>query len=172
MPPELTTPRLLAAVPREDDATAMLALYGAAEVAGPLYPGGRAPNDLEIRAMILTDLAHWRVHHFGRYYWRERGSGETVARCGAKVVIVGGHPEIDMHWAVRADRHRHGLAAEAAEAVVRTCFDVLAVDSITAVAHVDNAASQALARALGFAYERDVEHLGRPHRLFRRTRAA
>jgi len=172
MPPELTTPRLVAAVPHESDAAAMLALYGAAEVAGPLYPDRRAPDDLDVRAMILTDLAHWRVHRFGRYYWSERATGETVARCGAKLAIVGGRPEIDMHWAVRADRHRRGLAAEAAEAVVRACFEALGVDSVTAVAHVDNAASQALARALGFVHERDVEHLGRPHRLFRRARPA
>ena len=44
----------------------------------------------------------------------------------------------------------------------------LGAESVTAVVRVDNAASQALARALGFAYERDVEHFGEPHRLYRR----
>ena len=44
----------------------------------------------------------------------------------------------------------------------------LGADSVTAVVRVDNAASQALAHALDFAYERDVEHFGQPHRLYRR----
>ena len=42
---------------------------------------------------------------------------------------------------------------------------------MTAVVGVDNAPSQRLADALGFAYERDVEHFNRPHRLYRRRAA-
>jgi RimJ/RimL family protein N-acetyltransferase len=171
MPTELQTPRLLGRLPREGDAAAMLALYGRPEVAGPLYPDGRAPNELEVQGMIVADLAHWRAHRFGRLYWQEHDSREVVARCGAKLAIVGGRAEVDLHWAVRADRHRHGLAREAAEAVVRACFRSLGAESVTAVAHVDNAASQGLARALGFVDDGDVEHLGLPHRLFRRMRA-
>jgi RimJ/RimL family protein N-acetyltransferase len=36
---------------------------------------------------------------------------------------------------------------------------------------VANVPSQRLAEALGFAYEREVEHFGLPHRLFRRRAA-
>ena len=102
--------------------------------------------------------------------WHERDTGEVVARCGPKLALRGGRPELDMHWTVRADRHRRGFAAEAAEAVVRACFDRLGAESVTAVVRVDNAASQALARALGFAYEREVEAFGMAHRLYRRAR--
>ena len=101
----------------------------------------------------------------------ERDTGAVVARCGPKHALCGGRPEIDLHWAVRADRHRRGLAAEAAEAVVRACFAALGVVSVTAVVGVDNAPSQRLAGALGFAYERDVEHFGMAHRLYRRRAA-
>jgi|tagenome__1003787_1003787.scaffolds.fasta_scaffold19222476_1 ribosomal-protein-alanine N-acetyltransferase len=100
--------------------------------------------------------------------WQERDTGEVVARCGPKLDLRGGRPEVDIHWAVRADRWRRGLAAEAAEAVVRACFQRLGAESVTAVVGVDNAPSQSLAVALGFAYERDVDHFGRPHRLYRR----
>ena len=102
--------------------------------------------------------------------WHERDTGEVVARCGPKLDLRGGRPELDLHWTVRADRHRRGLAAEATEAVVRACFAGLGAESVTAVVRVDNMASQALAQALGFAYEREVEHFGQPHRLYRRRR--
>jgi RimJ/RimL family protein N-acetyltransferase len=172
MPTELETTRLVGRPPRTDDVPALLALYGDPGVAARLYPDGRPRTEAQLRPQLDADLAHRRAHGFGRFMWHERDSGEVVARCGPKLALRGGRPEIDLHWTVRADRHRRGIAAEAADAVVRACFAGLEVESVTATARVDNAASQALARALGFAYERDVEHLGGPHRLYRRRRAA
>jgi ribosomal-protein-alanine N-acetyltransferase len=169
MPRDLETPRLVARVPRADDAAAMLAIYAAPEVAARLYPDGRPRTETEVRAMLCAGRAHWRAHGFGRMCFIERDSAQIVARCGAKHAIIGGRPEIDLHWTVRADRHRRGLAAEAAEAVVRACFAALGLASVTARARVDNVASQAVAASLGFARERDVEHLGQPHRLYRRV---
>jgi RimJ/RimL family protein N-acetyltransferase len=170
MPLELSTTRLVARPPRTDDVAAMLALYGAPEVAARLYPDGRPRTEAQLRPQLEADVAHWRAHGFGRFLWQERETGEVVVRCGPKLALVGGHPEIDLHWAVRADRHRRGLAREAAAEVVRACFAALDVANVTAIASVDNLASQGVARALGFVYEGEVEHMGRPHRLYRRGR--
>jgi RimJ/RimL family protein N-acetyltransferase len=172
MPTELETARLVARPPRADDVPALLALYARPEVAARMYPDGRPRTAEELAPYLDADLAHWRAHGFGRLMWHERDTGEVVARCGPKLALRGGRPELDMHWTVRADRHRRGLAAEAAEAVVGACFAGLDAESVTAVVRVDNAASQALARALGFAYERDVEQFGLPHRVYRRRRSA
>jgi [ribosomal protein S5]-alanine N-acetyltransferase len=168
MPLEIETPRLAGRPPRADDVPALLALYGDPAVAARLYPDGSPRTEAQLGPQLEADIAHWRAHGFGRFMWHERDTGEVVARCGAKLALRGGRPELDMHWTVRADRHRRGLAAEAAEAVVRASFDGLGAESVTAVVRVDNAASQAVARALGFAYERDVQHFGLPHRLYRR----
>jgi RimJ/RimL family protein N-acetyltransferase len=172
MPTELETTRLVARPPRGDDVPAMLALYGSPEVAARLYPDARPRTEAQLRPQLEADLAHWRAHGFGRFLWHERDTGEVVVRCGSKLALRGGRPELDLHWTVRADRRRRGLAAEAARAVVRACFAGLEAGSVTAVVRVDNAASQGLARALGFAYEHEVEHLGSPHRLYRRRRPA
>ena len=45
-------------------------------------------------------------------------------------------------------------------------------ESVTVMVRFDNAPSHAVAARLGFAYERDVEHLGAPHRVYRRRRPA
>jgi [ribosomal protein S5]-alanine N-acetyltransferase len=171
MPLEIETARLVARPPRADDGPALLALYGDPVVAARLYPDGSPRTEAQLGPALEADIAHWRAHGFGRFMWQERDTGEVVARCGPKHALCGGRPEIDLHWAVRGDRHRRGLAAEAAEAVVRACFAGLGVESVTAVVGVDNGPSQSLARALGFTYERDVEHFGMPHRLFRRRAA-
>lgn len=172
LPHAIETPRLTARLPRRDDVPAMLALYGLPEVAVRLHPDRDPPTAAEVGLQLETDVAHWRAHGFGRFLWAENGTGEIVARCGPKLVLVGGRPEIDLHWAVRVDRHRRGLAVEATEAVVDACFAALTVDSLTAMVRFDNTPSQAVAARLGFAYERDVEHFGAPHRVYRRRRAA
>jgi RimJ/RimL family protein N-acetyltransferase len=168
MPTEIETDRLLGRLPHVADVEAMLAIYADAGVAARLYPDARPRTAQELRAMIDSDLAHWRAHGFGRLHWLERGGGEIVARCGAKHAIAGGRPEVDVRWTVRPDRRRRGYATEAAEAVVRACFAALGVESVTARARPDNPGSQAVARRLGFVYERDVQHLGMAHRLYRR----
>jgi RimJ/RimL family protein N-acetyltransferase len=168
MPTTLETARLVGRPPRPGDVPALLALYGSPEVAARMDPDGRPRTEAQLRPGLAADLAHWEAHGFGRFMWHERDTGEVVVRCGPKLALRGGRPELDMHWTVRVDRHRRGLAAEAAEAVVRACFDDLGAASVTAVVRVDNAPSQALARALGFGYERDVEQFGQPHRLYRR----
>jgi [ribosomal protein S5]-alanine N-acetyltransferase len=172
MPLEIETPRLAGRPPRADDVPALLALYGDPAVAARLYPDGSPRTEAQLSAQLEADIAHWRAHGFGRFMWHERETGEVVARCGPKHALCGGRPEIDLHWAVRADRHRRGLAAEAAEAVVRACFAALGVESVTAIVAASNAPSRHLAHAIGFVYERDVEHFGVPHRLYRRRAPA
>jgi [ribosomal protein S5]-alanine N-acetyltransferase len=171
MPAEIETTRLAGRPPRPGDVAAMHALYGDPAVAARLYPDARPRTEEEVRAMIEADLAHWAAHGFGRYVWAERATGAVVARCGPRLALIAGRPEVDVHWSVHPDRHRRGYAAEAAEAAIRACFDVLGLESVTARARFDNAASHAVMAALGFRYEREVEHLGDPHRLYRRRRA-
>jgi RimJ/RimL family protein N-acetyltransferase len=168
MPTEIETERLVGRLPRVADVDAMTAIYGHPDVAARLYPDGRPRTSNELRVMIDSDLAHWRAHGFGRLHWVERDSGAIVARCGIHHAIAGGRAELDTHWTVHPDRQRRGYAAEAAEAAVAACFAALGVESVTARARLDNAASQAVARSLGFAYERDVQHLGSAHHLYRR----
>jgi len=172
MPSRIETERLVGRLPRVADAEAMLAIYGHADVALRLYTDGRPRTANETRAMIDADLAHWHAHGFGRMHWVERDGGAIVARCGVRHAIAGGRPELDVHWTVHPDRQRRGYAAEATEAAVAACFAALGIESVTARARLDNRASQALARSLGFVYERDVEHMGLAHHLYRRRASA
>jgi len=168
MPTRIETERLVGRLPHVADVDAMLVIYGHPDVAARLYPDGRPRTSNEIRGMIDSDLAHWSAHGFGRMHWVERDGGAVVARCGVRHAIAGGRPEVDTHWTVHPYRQRRGYATEAAEAAVAACFAALGVESVTARARLDNPASQAVARALGFDYERDVEHLGSAHHLYRR----
>jgi RimJ/RimL family protein N-acetyltransferase len=167
---QLTTVRLVARPPLPDDADALAAIYRHHGVARWFW--GRIPDDDDIATMLRRDRAHWRDHGFGRWYWVERGGEEVVAKCGARFKVVEGAEEVSMHWAVRPDRQRRGIAAEAVEAAVTDAFCVVGCASLVAIAHVDNRASQALAEHAGFRRERRVRDNGKPCVLFRRYNEA
>jgi RimJ/RimL family protein N-acetyltransferase len=168
---KLTTVRLVARPPLPGDADALVAIYRHPGVARWFWPG-RLPDDDDIATMLRRDREHWREHGFGRWYWAERGSGEVVAKCGPRFKVVEAAEEVSMHWAVRPDRHRRGIAAEAVEAAVTDAFRAVGCASLVAIAHVDNRASQALAERAGFRRERRVRDKGEPCALFRRYKAA
>jgi RimJ/RimL family protein N-acetyltransferase len=170
LPERLATVRLVARPAAPADAAALLAVYDDPESVRFLYARGAPPGRADIAQMVDVDVAHWRAHGYGRWVWLERDGGALVARCGPRVAVLGGAAEVEIHWRVRTDRRRRGLAVEAAEAAIAACFDGLGVDSVTALTHVDNAASERVARALGFAPEGLVEHHGAPHRMYRRRR--
>jgi hypothetical protein len=54
---------------------AMLALYGALDVAARLDPASRPPTAEEVRSQPDAGLAHWRVRSSGRFLWHERDTG-------------------------------------------------------------------------------------------------
>ena len=169
LPPRLDTDRLVARPPAPADVAALVAVYDDAESVRFLYAGD-PPGPADIAHMVATDTAHWHAHGYGRWVWFERDGGALVARCGPRLALLGDAADVEIHWSVRADRRRRGLAVEAAEAAIAACFDGLAVGSVTALTHVENAPSERVARALGFMREGVVEHHGAPHRLHRRRR--
>jgi ribosomal-protein-alanine N-acetyltransferase len=57
-----------------------------------------------------------------------------------------------------------------AREAVRVAFDVLELDDVISFTVHGNAASQAVMDKLGMTYERDIEHVGVAHVLYRLTR--
>ena len=166
---EVRTERLIGREPRRGDAGALEAIYGEPGVARWLFPGGRPTHLDQAASMVDRDMAHWRAHGFGRWYWVAVDSSQLVARCGPSLAVVDGEPEVELHWAVRPDVQGRGFGTEATEAAVEVCLRVLAIRSVVAYAHADNTPSRRLMRRTGFAPERTFEHAGAPHVLGRRA---
>ena len=57
-----------------------------------------------------------------------------------------------------------------AREAVRVAFEVLELDDVIAFTVDRNAASRAVMEKLGMTYERDIEHVGLPHVLYRLAR--
>ena len=79
-------------------------------------------------------------------------------------------PELEMGWRLVRRAWGRGFASEAARRIVEHAFADPAVQRIVADAHVDNEASLAVARKVGFRFTHNADFEGLPCRFFAMTR--
>ena len=128
---------------------------------------GGAPTRAEADAMLERQALQWEQYGYGLHAWFERESGRFVARGGLQHTVVGSVLEVEVGWAVVSDRWGRGYATELGAASVEAAFGELGLESIVAFTLPDNLASRRVMEKLGFAFEREVEHAGLPHVLYR-----
>ena len=165
---EVRSDRLVGFWPGREDVRELHAIYSAPEVARWVSSGGRPATLREIEKRVSRDRRHWETNGIGRWYWREQNTGDLVARCGPRLTVIDGSPEVEFHWAVRSDRQGRGYASEAADAAVKACVKMRPVNSVVAYAHVDNVASLGVMSRAGFLFDRTFDLNARPHVLHRR----
>jgi [ribosomal protein S5]-alanine N-acetyltransferase len=151
-----------------DHHDALLALVGDPRV-GVTLGGVLTPE--QAAESLAGKVAHWREHGFGYWVWRERATGEVIARGGLGHVAVGGRDEVEVGWAVLPERWRQGLATELGAAAARVGFEQLGFDELVAFTLPANQASRRVMEKLGMSYEREVMHAGILHVLYRARRA-
>jgi ribosomal-protein-alanine N-acetyltransferase len=128
---------------------------------------GGALTPERVAGTIVAKEAHWNLHGFGYWVWREKATGEPVARGGLQRTHVGGRDEVEVGWAVTSRRWGEGFATELGAASVRFGFERLQLREIVSYTLPDNVASRRVMEKLGFAFEREIEHAGLPHVLYR-----
>ena len=152
------TARLVLRLPRPSDAADFAAINADPEVArfvsvtGPLT---RAQSDLLLRSM--SD--QWDREPFGLWMAERRDSGELAGFIGLS------HPslpalasEVEVGWRLGRAHWGQGLATEGGEAAVRHAFDRCGLDRLVCIVDRDNHASLGVARKLGFAHWREMDH--------------
>lgn len=166
----VTTARLIGRRPEPGDLGDLQRIW-----TDPRIPEEQWPADLrtaEDAQRILEDsIAHWERWGFGTWTVLERDGGAIVGRVGLDHTTIEGRPEVEVAWFTDVDRAGRGYATEMGTEAVRVGFEVLELDDIVAFTMTTNTASQAVIRKLGFTFEREIEHVGLPHVLFRLARS-
>jgi ribosomal-protein-alanine N-acetyltransferase len=139
-------------------------------VVATLWPWPHPPRAADIRAGVDAKAAHWERHGFGMWLVRDRRAGELIGRGGLQYCDTLGLDAVEVGWTIAPPRWGRGLATELALASVAVAFDVLELSEIIAFTQPDNLGSRRVMEKAGFAHERDFEHLGLPHVLYRRSR--
>jgi RimJ/RimL family protein N-acetyltransferase len=152
------TSRLSLRRPRLEDADAFAVINADPEVmhfisvAGPY---ARGESDLVLRKMI----EHWDDHGFGLWMADVRATGELAGFVGLS------HPslpavahEVEVGWRLGRAHWGQGYATEAGAEAVRWGFAERGLERLVCIIDRDNARSLGVARKLGFAFWRDMDH--------------
>jgi RimJ/RimL family protein N-acetyltransferase len=166
----VNTARLVGRRPEPDDADAYVRIYGDSRTPEEWWPSSlRSPD--HARATLEKFIHHWQRWGFG--LWTVLlPDGEIIGHAGAQHTTVDGRSEVELGWFIHPGHWRQGYATEMAREGVRVAFDVLGLDDVVAFTVDRNAASRAVMEKLGMTYERDIEHAGLPHVLYRLSRGA
>jgi [ribosomal protein S5]-alanine N-acetyltransferase len=148
------SPRMRGTVPEEDDLDFLAAMLADPRVGETL--GGVRRRD-EVAALLADERGHWAEHGFGYWAWRDRATGEGVARGGLHIRPVEGEDEIELGWAVVPGRWGQGLATELARASVDAAAQ-LGIARVVAFTMPVNVASRRVMEKLGMTYERTFIH--------------
>ena len=128
--------------------------------------GGSTGTVEESGAWLERNLRHADEPGFGVFVFRERASGVFVGRGAVRHIVIGGREEVEVGYALAAEMWGRGLATEMAAWLVAHAAENAVVD-LVAYTEPTNAASRRVLEKVGFVYERDVEHHGRPQVLYR-----
>ena len=121
----------------------------------------------ETRRRLIDHLAHWDRYGFGLWLATDRNDGTFAGRGGLRHVHVGGNDEVELAYAVAAERWGQGLATEMAAAMLAIGFRDLGLPEVVCFTMTSNLASRRVMEKLGFTYERDIVYANLPHVLYR-----
>lgn len=165
----LITERLIGRRPVETDLADYVAIFTDERIPEEAWP--KALRTEEDAGRILRDgIAHWKQHGFGPWTVLDRDTRDVVGRVGLSHAHVAGRPEIEVAWTFAGDVWGRGYATEVARETVRSAFVDLGLNHVVTYTTPENAPSKAVMRKVGFSFERDIQHAGLKHVLFRLRR--
>lgn len=166
----IETARLVCVRPTADTDPLIVRHLRDPRIARTMSPTGEPLSEAELLAALLAKDAHWRRHGFGLWALLDRSTGAFVGRGGLQHTTVTGHDQVEVGWSIVPERWGEGLATELAQTSVDAGFQTLGLNQLIAYARRDNLASRRVMEKAGFRYERELEHAGGPHVLYRRAR--
>ena len=112
-------------------------------------------------------LGHWQLLGWGGFIVEERTTGAFVGRVG--VSDWEGWPEAELGWWVVPAAWGRGYAVEAARAALDFVCQLRRTSRLASFIRSANTQSIRVAEKLGAVYERDIDLLGRPARVYVHT---
>ena len=150
----LATARLRLRPMRFDDVEPLLDLFGDPQFMEAFQsPPFSRP---EMEAWVRRNLEHQERWGYGLFALIHAESGELIGDCGLETIELHGGTETELGYDLRRDMWGHGLATEAALAVVRYAFDELRLPRVISMVRAHNVRSARVAEKVGMTAERRV----------------
>lgn len=115
---------------------------------------------------LSWNLGHWAEYGFGLWVLRD-AEGRLAGRAVIRHLDVDGTDEVELGYGLLPRYWRQGLGTEVARELLRLGTHELHLTTMVAITRHTNIGSQRVLENAGLVYERDVDHDGIPHLLFR-----
>ncbi len=104
---------------------------------------------------------------FALWIVEDRSTGEFLGTAGPTLQLVEDVDEVEIGWHTRPGRKGEGIAPEAAAAARDWAFANLDVDHVISLVRPENQPSGRVAEKIGMHVDREVDHKGLRHRVYR-----
>jgi RimJ/RimL family protein N-acetyltransferase len=111
---------------------------------------------------------HPRHPELGLWATIHRETGQFIGRCGLLPWTIDQRPEVEVAYLIDKAYWGQGLGSEAAQAILDYGFGPLRLTRLICMIDPRNQASQAVARKIGMALEKEAEDEHGPYLLFSR----
>jgi len=128
---------------------------------------GGVQSEEQIRAYLERNLAHWDEHGFGLWMLRDAESGAMAGRALLRHLAIADIDDIEVGYGFDPAFWGRGLATEIARACLVHGRADLGLRTVVAITLPENTRSRHVLEKIGMTHERDVEHAGRTHVLYR-----
>ena len=117
-------------------------------------------------AYMSRNLQHWDDYGFGLWVLRD-GDDHIAGRSVLRHLLVEGIDEVELGYGFHPRYWGRGLATEVAQVLLQLGRNELRIASPIAITQPANIGSQRVLVKAGLVYERDVDHEGISHLLYR-----
>lgn len=171
--PTIETERLVMRPFRDSDLDAYVGVLSDEKVRASLHLPAEISREFAWQ-QLASLLGQWELRNHGQWALEEKATGALAGRAGAHRPERDDWPGIEIGWMLHPDYWGRGYATEAGRAAIDWVFANHGVDAVFSVILPENAASQAVARRLGFTLveERVLAFFpAAPHGIWRLERA-
>ncbi len=127
---------------------------------------GGVRTEAQTAAYMVRNLAHWDLYGFGLWLLRDE-THQVVGRVLLRHLDLTGVDEVEVGYSLYPAWWGLGLATEVSRACLDHAQQTLKRSSVVALTVPQNLRSQRVLTKLGMRFERDLQHDGKPHVLFR-----
>lgn len=115
-------------------------------------------SEEQVAAMIRQSIETHRLHGYGRYAVIEKVGGEFIGDCGITIQDIDGKEEHEVGFRIGKAKWGRGYAHEAASALIKYGFDVLALGRLCSYMASDHGQSRRVAEKLGMTLEKQYRN--------------
>ena len=155
--PTITTSRLILRAFTKEDVDPLHHILGEKDILR-YFPSPSPPSRDKVEKLISARLKHWEEHGFGWWGVEPRSKKQLIGWSG--LLFLPETEEIEVGYLLDKAFWGKGLATEAAQVCLQYGFEKVEAESIIAIVHPENVASQRVIEKLGMSFVDQAHYFG------------